>query len=70
MRYLQLKQTENYIEISAVISLNNFGDQVIQVIKENRDGTLEKLFIWTNPKGNWLTDGQIKETFNLFYKEV
>jgi hypothetical protein len=51
MKSIILHATETYPDLIAYVSTNNFGDQIITVIREYRDGTKETLLIETNQEG-------------------
>lgn len=55
MRTYTLKKAKNHIELTAVITGNSFGDQIIEIIKENLDGSKECLAVDSYPENNHLS---------------
>ena len=56
MRGNKMKHTaKNHIELTALVTSNSFGDQVIEIIKENLDGSKECLGTDCYPENNHLS---------------
>jgi len=54
MKALILSMAENYPELLATQTTNSFGDQIIEIVAENVDGSKVVLLNETNSEGNWI----------------
>lgn len=63
MKTLDLKKTKNHIKLTALVTSDSFGDQVIEIIKENLDGSTECLAKDCYPENNHLSVADIQMVY-------
>lgn len=62
MRSITIKKARFHTELTAYVTTNNFGDQLIEVVFEEINGT-KHTYTENFPENNWLSDSEIKERF-------
>lgn len=66
MKVFTLKDGKAYPEVEAVVTGNNFGDQLVRICRENPDGSRTDLANLVNHEGEHMTEKQIK----AFYRSL
>ncbi|MNJ94811.1 hypothetical protein D3C87_125140 [compost metagenome] len=59
MRSIILKHAESHPAVIAHIKSNNFGDQLIEIVREDLSGSQETVMTDMNQEGSWKSDKEI-----------
>lgn len=67
MKSIDIKYAKNHCELRAYIESNNFGDQLIAYIQEDKDGSQHEIGNYSNVEGSHDNSKKIKDMGMFFY---